>query len=577
LNRKSLALFILILLFQLGLSISRVTAQSSFDEGIKHLTNGDTNNAIDLFKQALNENPSDYEAAYILGQLYYNKDTSKSILYYKLTLQIKPDHKKAHCVLGQIYENFGTLDSLVKAKIYYEYYCPVEYDRVTLVLRDSTFTILNRVRENLNQGDFTPAVIHLVRAKEIEPNNQEVGAIFKQLQGNFNSALARAISKGDQSCSIYDWAKAIQAYNKAIHIINTWQYAWRNRESYFKGLDLSGLNQILQETSSKVQKANYCESFKRENESRVQNLLDSAKIYVNRKEWKYAEEELNKFEKIVKTDTQHCIPYEHLLPMADSLKEVLVWTKIDGLDKRRHYAEALSLVTSLVKKELHDGFKIQLQKLEKGELKFDLFWAYLRLNAKCHQIRSFVVGVAFLSLIAVLITLKRKRKIKRWIKQGNELYSQDQYVGAFNLYIRVPTRHHRYFNDESFKNYLDCYVNLPSEIFIRYSHRFTSLLYKTLTDERAPQLREQGLEALEMMYTEEGKLLQGIEYFERFSERFKQTETAVFVLETLCRLYAENRQPEKVEKTVERWYSSFPEQIDRIINQIKKFEKKYAA
>lgn len=541
-----------------------VNAQKSCEEGDGLFFSNKFDEAFEKLKQCIIENPNNYVAHFEIGWIYHKikKDTGMAIYHYAKTLEIRPDYKDAHCYLGQVYESFEVLDSLVKAKGYYEGYCKTEFLRVSTMLNEEMTRILNLAQSNLNQKNFSGAADYILKSLIIEPQNQKANFFNNLLKRRMISLLDQNIDSGNRSYENSDWARAAQFYEQAVKLVNQLRDSYNRLKIDFPDPTLiPGISQKMEGFLPKQKKAIFCNTFTKDNEPTLQNELDRAQAYVNNEEWKYAEEVFEKIDRILQSDTTGCISKERYINGANSLRKGLVWVKFQDLEKKGNYREALGVV--------------------KGELthsKFDLklFLTYLRLVIKLYPTQTSMILAVIMTLVALMFTIRRKRKIRRWIKEGDSLYNQKKYVEALSFYLMVPTRLHSYFGEMSLRNYLDCYLNMPSSEFKPYSEKFISLLNKTLAPNRISQLNRQDIENLEAIYLIEEKIDQGIEIFKRFSEKSREKEKAYTVFSALCRLYAVKEQPGKVEETTEIWCSSFPDQIDQIINLIKDFEKEYA-
>lgn len=552
----------------MGFTAEYAAAKDSFHRGAEYYYKGEIDSAIAAFGRALDEDSANYRAAFNLGFLHHQEkgDVGLGVFYYNIALRHNPDHESTLRGLGQAHEEFGILDSLQKAEGYYQRCCPADHYRVRAMIRDTVSVILRRAGEHLDQGIFRQAVRDLARAEEIEQGSQRVAAVIQELKKDLGGALAQAVSLGDSGCTAYDWTAATRAYGLALDLVAELRYAQRRLADHFGDLNPTALDRINKEVSSKRAKAQLCDSFRNENEARLQGLLESARSYGEKGEWKYAGEELSKLRRIVESDTANCIPAQRLLASADSLDQGLFWTKVRHLERAGYYEEALSRIE---------------ERLREEGAEFRLLWAYGRLKVKGHQTESFLIGAAVVTMMAVWAAWIRKRRIRTSIREGDALCAEGQYWEGFKHYVKVSPRRHRYFGDESLGRYLECCMTVAREWFTFYSRHVSSLLHNALGPRRKSELNQQGLKVLESTYSEKNQIQIGAKRLSWFLGRFQDPQTASLLFEILCRLYARLSQPEKVEETTEMWLRwledsrVLDEQMERVISLIKELESRH--
>ncbi|MBI2486787.1 MAG: tetratricopeptide repeat protein [Deltaproteobacteria bacterium] len=83
-------------------------AKAHFDRGIDYYAEGQYNQVIDEFKEALKINPNYVDAYYNLGNVYYAKgEYNQAIDEYKEILRINPNDIEARFKLEKVYREEG--------------------------------------------------------------------------------------------------------------------------------------------------------------------------------------------------------------------------------------------------------------------------------------------------------------------------------------------------------------------------------------------------------------------------------------------------------------------------------------
>ena len=329
------ALFTSAFFLQILFPASGVNAQNICQEARALLVLKKYDEALGKLKQCVIENPNDFEAFFWTGWIFDKQKNDKelAVYYYTRVLKIKPDYIEAHRKLGQVYESFVVLDSLVKAKGYYDGYCTTEFLRVDNMLKEEMTQILNLAQSNLKQGNFNGAADYILKSAIIEPHNQRAASLSTQLKRKLVSLLDQNISSGDRSYNNSDWARAAQSYEQAVKLVNQLRDSYNRLKKHFPDQTLiPELSQKLEGFLPKQKKAIFCNTFTKDNEPTLQNDLDRAQGYVNKEEWKYAEDVFVKIDRILQSDTTGCISKERYINRANSLRKGLVLVKIHDLE-----------------------------------------------------------------------------------------------------------------------------------------------------------------------------------------------------------------------------------------------------
>ncbi len=154
------------------------------------LQNGDVDDAITHFQEALQINPGYVEAHINLGNaLFQRGKVDEAIAQYQRALQINPDYAGAHYDLGNALLRQGSVDEAI-----------AQYQRALQIRPDYALAHGNLGNALLQKGNVDEAVAHIQRALQIKPGNATA-------HNNLGNALLRKGSVGE---AIVNFRKALR-------------------------------------------------------------------------------------------------------------------------------------------------------------------------------------------------------------------------------------------------------------------------------------------------------------------------------------------------------------------------------
>ena len=154
------------------------------------LQNGDVDDAITHFQEALQINPGYAEAHINLGNaLFQRGKVDEAIAQYQRALQINPDYAEAHYNLGNALLRQGSVDEAI-----------AQYQRALQIRPDYAHAHGNLGNALLQKGNVDEAVAHFQRALQIKPGNATA-------HNNLGNALLRKGSVGE---AIVNFRKALR-------------------------------------------------------------------------------------------------------------------------------------------------------------------------------------------------------------------------------------------------------------------------------------------------------------------------------------------------------------------------------
>lgn len=197
-----------------------------------HNDEGDLNQAINVFFQAISIQPNNSQALYNIALIYYRQENSeKAIEYYKKCIETKGDYSPiAYRSLSSLYSKLNRYDEAIA--------CLKEVIRDNLSF-DSDYSKLASLYKRI--GDIDEAIFHQSTAVAIDNNNQfnyfELSQLYVK-SNNFEMALNninRAISIENRRSFFQCKAKLLLKLDKTEEaekifdeVWNSWEYDYKN-------------------------------------------------------------------------------------------------------------------------------------------------------------------------------------------------------------------------------------------------------------------------------------------------------------------------------------------------------------
>mgnify|MGYP006095020553 CR=1 FL=1 len=140
--------------------------------GIDHPRNA--RKAVELYKQAIRQNPKNNDARYNLAHLYFvQKRYDLAAQTYKDVLRADPDDSDAYNNLGTIYERQGKIKSATKL-----------YLKAAKAAQPVPTAYYNLARLYLEDGDAEKARAAIERAVALEPENETYIKLYSKVLGD---------------------------------------------------------------------------------------------------------------------------------------------------------------------------------------------------------------------------------------------------------------------------------------------------------------------------------------------------------------------------------------------------------
>jgi len=135
-------------------------ARWHYDRGIAYRSAGDTDHAIEQYRQAIAIDPSHSSALYNLGLALAAQDRlDEAITQYRRALAIRPDHADAHNNLGNALLRQGKLDEAIE-----------HYHQALEIWPDYALAHRNLGLALVRRGQADQAVVHFQQAVQIDPD-----------------------------------------------------------------------------------------------------------------------------------------------------------------------------------------------------------------------------------------------------------------------------------------------------------------------------------------------------------------------------------------------------------------------
>ena len=159
------------------IGIAEKRAQKLIEDGLKHFSKGELNEAIACFEKSIDSSISPEGYTYLGWMFSFAGKLDDSIELCKRAIELDPDFGNPYNDIGTYYMKKGELEKAVpwleKAKTAKRY-------------EPRQFPYLNLGRIYLSQGMFLKALGEFERALEYDPENTELRAVIDRIRKNHN-------------------------------------------------------------------------------------------------------------------------------------------------------------------------------------------------------------------------------------------------------------------------------------------------------------------------------------------------------------------------------------------------------
>jgi len=177
------------------------TVKEWIDKGSKYFDKGKFNEAINVYKKALNLEPKNVDVLIKIGLSYRHLEEYEiAIDYYDKVLEIEPDNKTALNNIGYVMEVRGEIEDAIEM-----------YKKSLEIDPNYDIPLVNLTNIYFDRKEYTNAITVFKDALKIDPLN-----------------TANWIDLGRAYRFLEKYEKAIMAYSKALKLENNSKIAWNN-------------------------------------------------------------------------------------------------------------------------------------------------------------------------------------------------------------------------------------------------------------------------------------------------------------------------------------------------------------
>jgi tetratricopeptide (TPR) repeat protein len=183
---------------------------TALQRGTEYLRAGSYDEAIRVFNEVLEANPSSAEAFSGRGHAHYHKkDYNRAILDFNEALRIDPASADTYRWRGFTYVRKGDYDRAI-----------ADYTKVLQLIPKDWYVLIQRARAYQSKGQYPEAITDYTRASEVAPAPQAADA--------YSGRGAVYHTQGDYDRAISDYSKAVEMSRSTLAVYARGLAYWKN-------------------------------------------------------------------------------------------------------------------------------------------------------------------------------------------------------------------------------------------------------------------------------------------------------------------------------------------------------------